>query len=75
MEKLLRYKTDGHTTVLILETRDSALMNQYKMLEAVRTAAGGKLPEGLDSLWYAEAGGHVFFDLTGPVITGSDVIE
>jgi hypothetical protein len=32
-------------------------MNQYKMLEAVREAVGGKMPEGLDQIWYAEAGG------------------
>ena len=26
-------------------------------------------------LWYAEAGGHVFFDFTGPITRGDDVIE
>lgn len=30
------YGTDGCTTVLLRETTDSSLMNQYKMLEAVR---------------------------------------
>jgi hypothetical protein len=50
-------------------------MNQYKMLEAVRTAVGGKMPEGLDQLWYAEAGGHVFFDFTGPINQGTDMID
>lgn len=74
MKKLRRYKDDGHTTVLILETEDVALMNQYKMLEAVRTAVGGQMPEGLDQVWFTEARGHVFFDFTGPITTGSDVL-
>jgi hypothetical protein len=75
MEKLIRYKADRHTTVLIIETQDSALMNQHKMLEAARTAVGGQMPDGLDCLWYAEAGGHIFFDFTGPIASGNDVIE
>jgi hypothetical protein len=49
-------------------------MNQYKMLEAVRTAVGGKMPEGLDQVWFTEARGQVFFDFTGPITTGSDVL-
>jgi hypothetical protein len=75
MEKLVRYKAEGHTTVLILETQDNALMNQHKMLEAARMALGGQMPSGLDRLWYAEAGGHVFFDFTGPITAGHDIIE
>ncbi len=72
MKKLGRYKADGNTTVLIVETQDIALMNQHKMLEAVREAVGGKMPEGLDQIWYAEAGGYVFFDFTQAITTGSD---
>jgi hypothetical protein len=72
MKKLGRYQADGNTTVLILETQDIALMNQYKMLEAVREAVGGKMPEDLDQIWYAEAGGYVFFDFTQAITTGSD---
>jgi hypothetical protein len=75
MKKISACKADGHTTVLILETQDVALMNQYKMLEAVRTSIGGIMPKGLDQLWYAEAGGHVFFDLTGPITRGDDIID
>jgi hypothetical protein len=74
MKKLRRYKAEGHTTVLILETQDIALMNQHKILEAVREAVVGKMPDGLDQIWYAEAVGYVFFDLTGPITTGSDVL-
>jgi len=75
MKRIPRYKEEGHTTILLIETQDIALMNQYKMLEAVRTAIGGQLPDGLDQIWYAEAGGHVFMDFTGPISRGDDVIE
>ena len=54
------------------ETQDIALMNQYKMLEAVREAVGGKMPDGLDQIWYSEVGGYVFFDFTQAITTGSD---
>lgn len=50
MKKLRRYKAEGYTTVLILETQDIALMNQFKMLESVREGVGGSIPEGLDQL-------------------------
>jgi hypothetical protein len=72
MKKLRRYKAEGHTTVLLLETQDIALRNQHKMLEAVREAVGGQMPEGLDQIWYVEAGGHVFFDFAEAITTGSD---
>lgn len=71
LKKLARYKA-GHTTVLLLESKDQALMNQYKMLEAAREGVGGSLPEGLDQLWYAEAEGTWFFDLTAAITNGTD---
>jgi hypothetical protein len=74
MKKLRRYKDEGYTTVLVLETQDVALMNQHKMLEAVRTAVDGAMPEGLDQIWFTEAQGHVFFDFTRAITTGSDVL-
>jgi len=54
LKKLALYKAQGYTTVLLIESKDQALMNQYKMLEAARESVGGSLPEGLDQLWYAE---------------------
>lgn len=71
LKKLARYKA-GHTTVLLLESKDQALMNQYKILEAAREGVGGSLPEGLDQLWYAEAEGTWFFDLTAAITNGTD---
>jgi hypothetical protein len=75
MKKLRRYKAEGFTTVLILETQDIALMNQHKMLEAVREGLAGAIPEGLDQLWFTEARGVFFFDFTTPIATGSDVLD
>jgi hypothetical protein len=75
MKKLRRYKADGYTTVLILETQDQSLMNQHKMLEAVREGLGGSMPEGLDQLWFTEARGAYFFDFAKPIREGHDVLD
>ncbi len=75
MKKLRRYKADGYATVLILETQDQSLMNQHKMLEAVRQGLGGSMPEGLDQLWFTEARGAYFFDFAKPIREGHDVLE
>src|SRR5688572_5009191 len=58
-QKLARYKAKGYTTVLLLETKDSALMNQHKMLEAAREGMGGAMIAGVDEIWYVEADGYV----------------
>jgi hypothetical protein len=75
MKKLRRYKADGYATVLILETQDQSLMNQHKMLEAVREGLGGAMPEGLDQLWFTEARGAYFFDFAKPIREGHDVLD
>jgi hypothetical protein len=58
--------------VLLLESKDLALMNQYKMLEAAREGIGGNLPDGLDQIWYAEVDGTSFFDFTAAITNGTD---
>ena len=75
MKKLRRYKVDGYATVLILETHDQSLMNQHKMLEAVRKWLGGSMPEGLDQLWFTEARGAYFFDFAKPIRDCHDVLD
>jgi hypothetical protein len=75
MKKLRRYKADGYATVLILETQDQSLMNQHKMLEAVREGLGGSMPNGLDQLWFTEASGAYFFDFAKPIREGHDVLN
>ena len=73
MKKLRRYKADGYATVLILEAQDHSLMNQHKMLEAVRKGLGGSMPEGLDQLWFTEAkGNHVGRYHRDPILVPSD---
>ena len=75
MKKLRRCKVDGYVTVLILETQDQSLMNQHKMLEAVRDGLGGSMPEGLDQLWFTEARGAYFFDFAKPIREGRDLLD
>ena len=75
MKKLRRYKDEGYSTVLIPETQDQSLMNQHKMLEAVRQGLGGLMPEGLDQLWFTEARGAYFFDFAKPIRAGHDVLD
>ena len=75
MKKLRRYKGEGYSTVLILETQDQSLMDQHKMLEAVRDATGGAIPDGLDQLWFTEARGATFFNFAPPIREGHDVLD
>jgi len=72
--KLARYKERGYTTVLLLETKDIALMNQHKMLEAAREGMGGAMLPGIDQVWYVEAEGYVAIDLTSALVNGHDVL-
>lgn len=71
-KKLARYKAKGYTTVLLLETKDIALMNQYKMLEAAREGMEGSMLPGIDQIWYLEADGCVAIDLTSALVNGHD---
>jgi len=57
--KLAGYKAQGYTTVLLLETKDIALMNQHKMLEAAREGMGRAMLPGIAQIWYVEADGDV----------------
>jgi hypothetical protein len=74
-KKLSRYKARRYTTVLLLETKDSALMNQHKMLEAAREGMGGAMISGVDQIWYVEAEGCVAIDLTSALLNGHDELE
>ncbi len=74
-KKLSRYKARGYTTVLLLETKDGALMNQHKMLEAAREGMGGAMIPDVDQIWYVEAEGYVAIDLTSALVNGHDKLE
>jgi hypothetical protein len=75
MLKLRRYKADGYATLLILETQDQSLMNQHKMLEAMREGLDGSMPEGLDQIRFTEARGAYFFDFAKPIREGHDILD
>jgi len=51
--KLARYQGCGTTTVLLIESYDFALMNESKMVIAIREAYPNGLPSGVDKFWYA----------------------
>jgi hypothetical protein len=53
-KKLAQYKRNGKTTILLVESGDIALMNAQIMLDAIRVAYGGKLPKGIDHIWYVD---------------------
>jgi hypothetical protein len=52
--KLDKYHKPGTTTVLLIESDDIALMNEFRMLEAIQQAYPEALPEGVDEIWYAD---------------------
>lgn len=58
--------------MLLLETKDIALMNQHKRLEAAREGMGGAMLPGIDQVWYVEAEGYVAIDLTSALVNGHD---
>jgi hypothetical protein len=53
--KLEKYQAPGIETVLLVENDDIALMNEGKMIEAIREAFPAGLPAGVDRLWYADS--------------------
>jgi hypothetical protein len=53
-QKLAKYESAGKTKVLLVENADIALMNDQKMLDAIRRAYPNGLPTGVDELWYAD---------------------
>jgi hypothetical protein len=52
--KLARYQAPGIETVLLVENDDIALMNECKMIDAIRAAFPAGLPAGIDRVWYAD---------------------
>lgn len=53
-EKLAPYQVVGKTTVLLVENEDIALMNDWKLLNAVQKTYLEGLPSGVDEIWYAD---------------------
>ena len=53
-KKLLKYRTPNSTTILLVENDDIALMNDLKMLDAIREVYPDGLPQGVDKIWFAD---------------------
>ncbi len=52
--KLGKYQGPATTTILLIENDDIALMNERKMLDAIREAYPNGLPRGVDQVWFAD---------------------
>ena len=64
--KLANYRP-GKTTILLVESGDKALMDECKMLEAIREAYPAGFPAGVDQVWYTNtsiAGNITFREFT-----------
>jgi len=53
-KKLSQYRSEGQTTMFLVESDDIALMNEIKLLDAIRKAYPEKPPTGIDQIWYAD---------------------
>ncbi|MFZ5447571.1 MAG: hypothetical protein ACOZFS_02915 [Thermodesulfobacteriota bacterium] len=54
IKKLEPYQEGGFITVLLIESEDIALMNEVKMLDAIRNAYPGGLPPSVGEIWYVD---------------------
>ena len=53
-QKLKKYEGQSYTTIVLVENDDIALMNEAKMLAALREAYPDGLPQGVNEIWYAD---------------------
>ena len=68
--KLTRYTDRGKRGVLLLESNDIALMNEARLVHALKVAFPRGLPRVVTELWYADTsvdGAPWFHDFTGAV--------
>lgn len=71
VDKLSRYKKEGKTTILLVESDDIALMNDGIMWDGLRSAYPDGMPQGLDEIWFADTSipeEIVFTDMTQAVV-------
>ena len=52
--KLSKYQGLSAMTILLVENDDRALMNECKMLDAIKEAYPDGLPQGVDAIWFAD---------------------
>jgi len=71
IEKLIRYKGQNKTTILLVESDDIALMDDAIMWDGLRSAYPDGLPHGLDQIWFADTSileEILFIDMTQAVV-------
>lgn len=69
-KKLSPYRSQGHRTILLVESNDIALMNELVLREAVQVAYPQGMPRGVDEIWFADTSimpGTEFRDITDAV--------
>jgi len=54
IDKLAKYNKPGTTTLLLVESEDTALMNESKMLDVIKESYRHGFPESIDQVWYAD---------------------
>ena len=52
--KLRKYQESSSTTIILVENDDIVLMNEAKILDALREAYPDELPQGVDEIWFAD---------------------
>ena len=69
--KLRKYQGSSSTTIILLENDDIALMNEAKMLDALREAYPDGLPLGVNEIWFADTSisdNPQFYDFTAKLV-------
>ena len=67
-EKLHKYKEKKYETILLLESSDIALMNQFVAKLIVTAAVDQEALHGVDQIWYADTSGNaeIYFSTITP---------
>lgn len=74
-KKLKKYHDQCRTTVFLVENDDISLMNECKMLDAIKKAYPSGLPKGIDKIWYADTSipdDIEFIDFTIKIVQGDN---
>ncbi|MDE0256059.1 MAG: hypothetical protein OYG32_14805 [Rhodospirillaceae bacterium] len=70
-KKLRKYQESSSKTIILLENDDIALMNEAKMLDALREAYPDGLPLGVNEIWFADTSisdNPQFYDFTAKLV-------
>jgi len=74
-KKLKKYQGLNKTRVLLIENDDIALMNEFKMLDAIQKAYPNGLPNDVNKIWYADTSipnDIKFMDFTPEIVQRSN---